>query len=162
MLVGCSAPPPPAPIANLARPTAPAQLRSDTDTIIRMILDRFVANPENIPDGGLVSTTEPILVVVEVADGLPPTAAAFPAAKRFVFDTMDSIQHRADTTNTRIGFLHITIGFGKEGAGVSEGGDIALPGNGAATKLCCCTSSMHYSKAGGTWKAGPVQMSICS
>lgn len=161
MLVACGAPSPPPPIANVApKSTEPA--RTDTDDLLAMMLNEYIADPKSMPDAGLLTDSGPIDLVIDVEHGAPVRFERLPQGKRrFVIKTVAEIQHEADATKTRIGYLHLAISFDAKGAMVTRGGDIAFPADPKVIKMCCCSSSRHYDKTPAGWRPARTMMESC-
>jgi hypothetical protein len=165
-VLGCSAPKArEVPVSNTTG--APAAPRADEhDAIVAAVLARFSADPETLPDAGLLPKQGPIYVLSEVGEKPDPVVriGALPRGPRpFVGRTLAELQAEADKHNVILQFIHFySITIHGDRASVSSGADILYPTRHRDLKTCCCLSSDEYEKRAGRWTFVSRGSSICS
>jgi len=125
---------------------------------VRAELQRYLDGAE-LPDAGLLPKDSlPVVcsdITVSVAQQQQPaviTAAALPGAKRFVLRPRAELQAQADKADANVAYISFGVELAGDEADVDFGVDILLPTQSKAVKLCCCSSSDHFSRKQGTWK----------
>jgi len=153
--------------AQPARPAQPAPAIDERDVIVKTVLERFIADPNSMPDDGLLPDTGPIYVLAEI--GEPVTHTVAPASlpnnpRPFVLKPLAELQAEADRTKATVAFIRFyeLDVHDSTSANVSIGADIALPSHSNAIKMCCCSEGARWEKHDGRWTPGGVRVMSCS
>jgi hypothetical protein len=161
-----SAPAPPAAVANVKSAPPRSELAIAIDELARIELERYVADPKTLPDGGLldapyVRVEVPVTVGEKAAPAGALTAAALPAGATFELETGAELQAEADRTGHNVGFVGVSLIWEPPGARVGFGVDIAIPTKNRGAKLCCCTAYDVFERRAGRWRYRSRNRAFC-